>query len=283
MLVAPAFSICHHRERSLQGLLTGMIMWLWATWSSGKCPCPWPRGSLKVSSNPNRSPILWLHGAASLTVKTCWEHISIGTFTFLFFTWRCQAGFPSPVLVEEHESQDNDSAVLQKYMSYSNKNLLQSHCTLQRQHPGGEGTCKTLPARTEDEAQQRPKSCISPTHTFTTHPLVPKPAHIDPSSTSVEHWLATALLWIFQRTFLSKSACVSKGQHFDRLGIILRHLWEEGKETWNLLTPHSILWASDGFTPAASSHREGAVVTRSRAELIALMQKARVENLIYSD
>ena len=38
-------------------------MGLWATWSSGRCPCPW-QGAwnemiFKVSSNPNHSMILW--------------------------------------------------------------------------------------------------------------------------------------------------------------------------------------------------------------------------------
>ena len=46
-------------------LMCSMPGWsaLWATWSSGRCPCPWQEGwtrwSLKVPSNPKQSMILW--------------------------------------------------------------------------------------------------------------------------------------------------------------------------------------------------------------------------------
>jgi len=43
-------------------------MELWATWSSGRCPCSWQRGwyqtIFKVPSNPYHSMILWFYIAS---------------------------------------------------------------------------------------------------------------------------------------------------------------------------------------------------------------------------
>ena len=54
---------------------------LWATWSTGNCPCPWQGGwnlmIYKVPSNPNHSMILRF-SAAAILLQNHWSSVSAG-------------------------------------------------------------------------------------------------------------------------------------------------------------------------------------------------------------